>query len=347
MTGAAVSGPVRVLVVDDAAFMRRTLVRLLRRGGGVEIVGEARDGREAVSLFESGRPEVVCLDVDMPAMDGTTALKHFMARRPTPVVVVSSLTERDDVPFELFRLGAVDFFPKPSSLTGALEDQARQLLHLVRNARSIRVENLQRVPLGRPIVPIAARQSLRHVLVLGGTVGSIGSLLRVLSLLPPAAQRGVGVVCMVPLHAAITASFERSVGSLFGWATSRLSDGFAGLAAGHVCFVDPGVRVLWGDGGLTPAGRSEAALDELLACAGELHRDRATVVLLGGSDAAGLAGIARASAAGARGYIQDPATALFETWRPNPPAGVELLTLETIVARIEATPTRGEEAAWP
>ena len=124
---------VRVLVVDDAAFMRRALIKLLRQAPDVEVVGEARNGIEAIRLFATTRPDVICLDVDMPEMDGITALKHFMATRPTPVIVVSSMTDRDNVPFELFRLGVIDFFPKPSSLVGAVEEQTRLLVYLIKN----------------------------------------------------------------------------------------------------------------------------------------------------------------------------------------------------------------------
>ncbi|MBZ0156359.1 MAG: chemotaxis response regulator protein-glutamate methylesterase [Alphaproteobacteria bacterium] len=104
---------VKVLIVDDSAFMRNALSTMLSSDPEIRIVGTARDGLEAIDKIASLRPDIVTMDVEMPRMDGITALKHIMERNPVPVIMVSSLTtEGAKVTLEALDLGAVDFLPK-------------------------------------------------------------------------------------------------------------------------------------------------------------------------------------------------------------------------------------------
>jgi two-component system chemotaxis response regulator CheB len=111
---------VRVLVVDDSAFNRRTLAELLAGMPGVEVVGKAADGDEALRLAFDLEPDLVTLDLEMPRMDGFTFLRLLMSRRPTPVIVVSGYSEKENV-FRALELGALDFVAKPArTVTGDL-----------------------------------------------------------------------------------------------------------------------------------------------------------------------------------------------------------------------------------
>ncbi len=104
---------VKVLIVDDSAFMRNALTSMLASDPEISIVGTARDGLEAIEKVVSLRPDVVTMDVEMPRMDGITALKHIMEKAPVPVIMVSSLTnEGAKVTLDALDLGAVDFIPK-------------------------------------------------------------------------------------------------------------------------------------------------------------------------------------------------------------------------------------------
>ena len=85
--------PIKVLVVDDSAFMRQHLKAILELDRRLEVIDTARNGKEAVQKVKELRPDVVTLDINMPIMDGLTALAHIMAECPTPTVVVSSLTQ--------------------------------------------------------------------------------------------------------------------------------------------------------------------------------------------------------------------------------------------------------------
>jgi len=112
----AASGPIRCLIVDDSATVRAVLRRMLEADDRVKVIGVAKDGLEAVELLNQLKPDVITLDVEMPRLNGLEALKRIMADRPTPVVMVSSLTsEGAQATLEALELGAIDFIAKPSS----------------------------------------------------------------------------------------------------------------------------------------------------------------------------------------------------------------------------------------
>ena len=107
---------IRVVIVDDSAFMRIALERMLKEDPTIQIVGSAGNGIEAIERVGRLKPDVVTMDVEMPLMDGLQALKEIMSIRPTPVLMVSSLThEGAKVTLDALDLGAVDYIPKPGS----------------------------------------------------------------------------------------------------------------------------------------------------------------------------------------------------------------------------------------
>ncbi len=107
--------PIRVLVVDDSAFMRHALGRLLGETPGLEVVGSAANGEEGLALARELRPDVITLDVEMPVLDGLGMLKRLMLETPTRVVMLSSLTTANArITLDALDYGAIDFVPKPS-----------------------------------------------------------------------------------------------------------------------------------------------------------------------------------------------------------------------------------------
>jgi two-component system, chemotaxis family, protein-glutamate methylesterase/glutaminase len=141
----------KILVVDDSALMRRLLVQVLQ-GAGYE-VKTARTGAEAVSELLAWLPDAVTLDINMPEMDGLTALSLIMSARPTPVVMVSSLTEQGALAtFEALALGAVDFITKPGgTISLSLEDISAQLLVKIRGALRSKPAAARRSPMTTPV----------------------------------------------------------------------------------------------------------------------------------------------------------------------------------------------------
>jgi two-component system chemotaxis response regulator CheB len=120
---------VRVLIVDDSALMRKLLADLLRSEPGVEVVGAARDGFEAIAMAGRLKPDVVTLDVEMPGLSGLEALPALLDAHECPVVMVSALTQEGaDVTLAALEMGAVDFLPKPDRYQLAAIRGARDLL---------------------------------------------------------------------------------------------------------------------------------------------------------------------------------------------------------------------------
>lgn len=128
----------RVLIVDDSAFMRRLLTEMIKEFPGFEVAGVARNGVEAVQQVLALQPDVVTMDVEMPIMDGLKALGEIMKLRPTPVIMVSSLTrEGADATIQALMLGAVDFIAKPSgSISAELGNKQNELLVMLQAAAS-------------------------------------------------------------------------------------------------------------------------------------------------------------------------------------------------------------------
>lgn len=148
------SGKVRVLVIDDSAFNRRTIVRMLESLPNVEVVGYACDGEEGLRKVIDLQPDLITLDLEMPRMDGFTLLRIVMQKQPTPIIVVSSRTDDEDV-FKALELGAVEFVSKPSSrVSPVLMDIREELLEKVREVTSVNLENV----LARSKAPVRERK---------------------------------------------------------------------------------------------------------------------------------------------------------------------------------------------
>jgi two-component system chemotaxis response regulator CheB len=137
---------VRVLVVDDSALMRRLLCDLLGASAVIEVVGTARDGREAVLQAARLKPDVITLDVEMPEVSGLDALPALLAVHEAPVIMVSALTQEGaDVTLQALELGAVDFMPKPErNQLAEMRSCADVLISKVLTAASSRVHRIRR-----------------------------------------------------------------------------------------------------------------------------------------------------------------------------------------------------------
>jgi two-component system chemotaxis response regulator CheB len=129
--------PIRLLVVDDSAYNRRNIADVFADHPEVSVVGKAADGEEALKQATLLKPDVITLDLEMPRMDGFTFLRILMSRAPTPVIVVSSYAQRENV-FKALELGALDFVPKPDRLGPEATDVREEILQKVLLVRSLR-----------------------------------------------------------------------------------------------------------------------------------------------------------------------------------------------------------------
>lgn len=135
---------IRVLVVDDSAFMRKVLSDLFKSESDFEVVDVARNGVEAIEKVVQHSPEVVTLDIEMPVLDGLSALEKIMAVKPTPVIMVSSLTKAGaDATIRALSLGAVDFVAKSAGPISRIDDIAKDLLQKCREVKGVSPKRLQ------------------------------------------------------------------------------------------------------------------------------------------------------------------------------------------------------------
>ena len=154
---------IRVLVIDDSAYSRRSITRMLETSPLVKVVGVARDGEEALRKALELEPDLITLDLEMPRMDGFTFLRLLMAKRPIPVIVVSGRSGEGDV-FKALDLGAVDFIAKPMlRATPELQNIQAELIRKVHAIRDLRIEKVkERIVAAPPVVtPKTIRASQR------------------------------------------------------------------------------------------------------------------------------------------------------------------------------------------
>lgn len=181
----------RVLIVDDSATMRALLSQLLGRERDIEVVGTAADAKEARVLMRELNPDVVTLDIEMPGMNGLDFLEKIMSLRPTPVVIVSGITQRGcDTTVRALELGAVDCYAKPDGSIGALlENDGGRLAAMVRSAALVR---FVRIP-GQSTPSPQAREAIEisssaagsaQLIAIGASTGGVEALHQVLPAFP-------------------------------------------------------------------------------------------------------------------------------------------------------------------
>ncbi len=180
--------PVRVLVVDDSALIRKVLREILDSDPGIEVIATAGDPLIAREKIRNLNPDVVTLDIEMPKLDGLSFLERIMRLRPMPVVMISSLTERgSDVAVQALRMGAVDALPKPKvDIRSGLIDGARELIRVVKAAARVNVKANPRAATAEPLAmgKLRVTPSSSHVIGIGASTGGVYALHEVISRLP-------------------------------------------------------------------------------------------------------------------------------------------------------------------
>src|SRR5271157_3487434 len=194
----AASKKFRVLVVDDSAFMCKVLESIFNADGQLQVVGRAKDGREAITLADSLKPDVITMDLNMPHMDGLQATAHIMTSNPRPIVIVSSESkEGADKTLKALELGAIEFVTKPSAgIDLDMQSSKEELIRKVRMAAKVRVVRtasrmatavqgtgsgpaapVQRVHLA-PSTPIVPAELRFPVVVLAASTGGPATVMR-------------------------------------------------------------------------------------------------------------------------------------------------------------------------
>ena len=195
---------IRVLVVDDSAYVRKVVTQMLSRSPFIEVVGVARDGEEALEKAAALDPDVITLDLIMPNMDGVAFLKEQMARKPVPVVLVSIASESGEMALQALDAGAIDFIQKPTALaTERILEIADSLVEKVKTAARVPLHRLPLAPVREtpPPAPALVREGPRQVeiVVIGVSTGGPQALKYLIPLLPKDFPVPVAIVMHMPV----------------------------------------------------------------------------------------------------------------------------------------------------
>tara|TARA_B100000683_G_scaffold247895_1_gene260695 strand:+ start:572 stop:1624 length:1053 start_codon:yes stop_codon:yes gene_type:complete len=212
---------INVLVVDDSAFMRKAISTMLDKDPGIKVIGTARDGQEGLEMVRKLNPDVVTMDIEMPKMDGLTALRHIMMEAPRPVLMVSSLTtEGAEATLKAMELGAVDFIPKQlSKVSLDIIKIEKDLIERVKTvaARQMRHRAVSRRPVARPVPSVSQTKArkgrpVRDVVAIGVSTGGPPVVQKILSSLPEDFPAGILIAQHMP--AAFTGPFAQRLDSV-------------------------------------------------------------------------------------------------------------------------------------
>jgi two-component system, chemotaxis family, protein-glutamate methylesterase/glutaminase len=233
---------IRALVIDDSAYNRVTISRMLQNSPQIEVVGTAVNGEDGIKQVMKHQPDVITLDLEMPGMDGFAFLRWLMQNRPTAVIAVSSRSSDRSV-FKALELGALDFIAKPGGRVSArLEEIQGDLVAKVRQVVEVRMENLRKRVngLGRALLPVPAGEiantsSPIELIAVGCSTGGPPALQRIFQMLP---LLPVPIVIAQHMPPTFTRLFADRVNRLTKYAVKEVNDGES-LNAGGV-YVAPG-----------------------------------------------------------------------------------------------------------
>jgi two-component system, chemotaxis family, protein-glutamate methylesterase/glutaminase len=316
--------PIRLLVVDDSAYNRRNIADVFAAvPADVEVVGKAADGEEALRLATLLKPDVITLDLEMPRMDGFTFLRILMSRQPTPVIVVSSYSQKENV-FKALELGALDFVAKPTAqIAPDANDLREQILEKVMLVRQLRASF--------PTAPISRKPSSltggftgdrlsypesasmraagayiapKHVIAIASSTGGPSALLEIFSKIPPTTTSGFVVAQHMPDK--FTRTFAERLDRKGAVRTSEGADGDRlAKCTGFVCpgrqcmeVLQHGVELRIVVGPPKPNDRYVPSADRLLKSVAAAAGARAVGVILTGMGDDGVEGARAIHAAG-------------------------------------------------
>jgi two-component system chemotaxis response regulator CheB len=222
---------VRVLVVDDSATMRAVISATLRADPEIEVVGQAADPHEARQLIKQLAPDVITLDIEMPNMDGLEFLEKIMRLRPTPVIMVSTLTQAGaDVNLRALEIGAFDCVAKPSSFNrDSFEQLAEKVKAAAKSRRQPRLVRSTPAPASTGYTPDG------RIVAIGSSTGGVEALITILSKFPANCPPTVISQHMPPTF---TKSFAARLNKLCAAEVSEAAEGDK-LQTGRV-FLAPG-----------------------------------------------------------------------------------------------------------
>ncbi len=343
---------IKVLIVDDSAFVRQMLTEVCNSDPDIEVVGVAQDPYIAREKIKQLNPDVLTLDVEMPRMDGVTFLSNLMRLHPMPVIMVSSLTEKGaDITLQAMELGAVDFVSKPKAdLARTLNDYAEEITEKIKIAAKAKVKPLERKKPKATQLQVEAKHSAdavikktkqsKHfkttdkIIAIGASTGGTEAIKEVLIDMPADSP---GIVISQHIPEAFSKPFAKRMNSVSAMTVFEAEDGQQ-IVAGHV-YIAPGNRHLiverdgarficrLNDGPLV--NRHKPSVDVMFRSVAQNVGPNAVSVILTGMGNDGAQGMQEMHDAGAPSIAQDERTSVV--WG-MPGEAVKLGCVDTVTS---------------
>ena len=317
--------PIRVLIVDDSPLVRRILAMGFSMDPEIEVMGTAASATEAWAMMQASKPDVITLDVEMPATDGVTFLTRFMPVMPVPTVVLSALTgDAASLTLQAMEAGAVDVIEKPAIGTGeGLPLMMGEICERVRAAALARprVRDMRAAIPPRPTGPMPDKTRTiappQHLIAIGSSTGGVQALHRILPMFP---EDSPPIVIVQHMPAGFTRDFARR---LDGNCAIRVSEAEDGCSLENGCaYIAPGgeqhmivqrkthrglqLALIKGD----PVCFSRPSVDVMFRSVAQVAGRETAAALLTGMGRDGAAGLLAINRAGGRTFAQDEASSV-------------------------------------
>jgi len=309
---------IRVLVCDDSDTARRLVVAALRSDPGIEVVGTASNGRDAVELVRLLKPDLVTMDVRMPVLDGLRATEEIMREQPTPIVIVSSSVQAPDlqITFNALRAGALEVIEKPrgSGVQAGLANWQRRLVRTVRAMAEVRVIRRHRSTTIPPETAPRPRQTVRRrvqLVVIGASTGGPQVMSHILRRMPP--DYGLPILCVQHMVPGFLDGFARWLAGETHLQVALATNGQE-LAPGRVYVAPDGAHMRVTEnwqlelGRDAPRGLFRPSIDVLFESVANVAHGAALAILLSGMGSDGALGLRYLRDGGSITFIQRPET---------------------------------------
>lgn len=312
---------IRVLVVDDSSFFRRQIQKLLLEDPGLEVVGTASDGKEAIEKVRALKPDIVTMDIEMPIMDGIASTREIMRRHPVPILIFSSLaTEGAQATFDALEAGAVDFIPKRFEDISKKRDEVQKLLCTkITNIAKHGIITRRVKPIHKPIIvghkaPIKTLSTVTggkyKLLAIGTSTGGPVALQDVLSKLPK--DFPVPILMVQHMPASFTPAFANRLDQTCDIHVKEAEKGDV-LCAG-TAYLAPGGKQMTVRGSSIDITDSDPSLtykpsvDLTFSSLADVFKDKVLAIVLTGMGADGCEGAKKLKSAGSTIWAQDEAS---------------------------------------
>ena len=325
---------IKVLVVDDSPLMRRMISDMLNSALNIRVVGTARDGMDAVEKTEKLRPDVVTMDLEMPKMDGLSALCYIMAKNPVPVVMLTAMDKIEaDLAVKSVEYGAVDFVSKPSTTISLdIGEVKNELISKVSAAATVNVEKMGFTVVEKRFIEklLIPPKTDKKVLIIGASTGGPQAFSEII----PKLHRNFPLAVLIVQH--LPVGFTKSFAERLSWQGS-----IALKEAEDDDVIKPGQAFIAPSGYHTvvKAGRLELnkkpkvnnerpSIDVAMKSAAEAYADKVIGVLLSGMGKDGAEGMRTIKEKGGKTIAQDELTSIIFGM---PKAAIDLRAVDKVV----------------